>query len=84
MQFNRKYILRYRWPRRNGAVWFYGHWESVWAGVLQGGFLAIGLGWLVVQFYALPFLMEQEQAHLKTAFRNGLFTMLAAPGYTAV
>lgn len=46
--------------------------------------LFLGLMWLVVQFYALPFLMEQQQKSLRVAWRNGLFTVMAAPGYTLV
>lgn len=44
----------------------------------------LGLGWLVVQFYALPYLIEQEGQHLGQALRIGLLTALAAPGYTLV
>jgi hypothetical protein len=44
----------------------------------------LAASWLTVQFYALPFLMEQEQKHLGLALRNGLFTAFSAPGYTLV
>lgn len=63
---------------------FYTSFTSYWADVLKAFFLLVGLFWLVVQFYALPFLMEQEKMHLGLALRNGLFTALAAPGYTLV
>ncbi len=46
--------------------------------------LLLGLMWLGVQFYPLPYLMEQEEKSLRLALRNGLFTLLAAPGYTLV
>ena len=65
-------------------IWFYGQLDADWAGIVQVFPLFLGLIWLVVQFYALPYLMEQEEESLKLALRNGLFTLLAAPGYTAV
>lgn len=40
--------------------------------------------WLVVRFYALPYLMEQEHKSLRLALRNGFSTLLAAPGYTTL
>jgi len=63
---------------------FYGRFDAAWAGLLQWAFLLLALLWLIVQFYALPYLMEQEQKRLGLALRNGLFTALAAPGYTLV
>jgi uncharacterized membrane protein YesL len=46
--------------------------------------LVIGVGWLVVQFYALAFYVEQEDKRLRVAWRNGLFTALASPIYTLI
>lgn len=63
-------------------VWFYGQFEPLWAGLLQVFFLVLGVMWWVVQFYALPYFMEQEEKSLRLALRNGLFTALAAPGFT--
>ncbi len=63
---------------------FYQQFASVWAQFLQAFHVFLGLTWLVVQFYALPYLMEQERKHLGMALRNGLFTALASPGYTLV
>ena len=65
-------------------IWFYAQFDADWAGIVQVFPLFLGLAWLVVQFYALPYLMEQKDESLKLALRNGLFTLLAAPGYTAV
>ena len=62
--------------------WFYGRFEGRWTLVLQILFGFVGLTWLVVQFYALPYMMEQDRKHLGLALRNGLFTALAAPLYT--
>jgi uncharacterized membrane protein YesL len=63
---------------------FYASLTPAWANFLQAAFLLLGLAWLVVQFYALPYFMEQEEKHVALALRNGLFTALAAPGYTFV
>jgi uncharacterized membrane protein YesL len=63
-------------------VWFYGHFEATWAALLQMFFLVLGVIWCVVQFYTLPYFMEQEEKSLRLALRNGLFTALAAPGFT--
>jgi uncharacterized membrane protein YesL len=63
---------------------FYSQIGAAWSGALSGIVLGVSAVWLVVQFYALPFYMEQEQQSLKLALRNGLFTTLAAPGYTLV
>jgi uncharacterized membrane protein YesL len=65
-------------------VWFYGQFDADWAVIVQMFFSFLGLAWLIVQFYALPYLMEQEKEFLRLALRNGVFTFLATPGYTAV
>jgi hypothetical protein len=65
-------------------VLFYRSFDAVWASLLEAFFWLVAVAWLVVQFYALPFAVEQEQKSLWVALRNGLFTALAAPGYTAV
>lgn len=63
---------------------FYAQIQAAWAGLLLGTLVVLGLTWLLVQFYALPFLVEQEHKSLKMALRNGLFVALASPGYTLV
>lgn len=63
---------------------FYGQIDAVWSRLVQGLFLGLSVLWLVVQFYALPYLMEQEQQQVRLALRNGLLTVLASPGYTLV
>lgn len=65
-------------------IWFYGQFDADWAGIVRMFALFLSLVWLVVQFYALPYLMEQKKESLRLALRNGLFTLLAAPVYTAV
>lgn len=55
--------------------------EADWADFARGLTIAIGVGWGLVQFYALPLLMIQEQKSLRLAWRNGLMMTLASPGY---
>jgi uncharacterized membrane protein YesL len=63
---------------------FYGQVRSVWGLSLQMVVLMVTLLWLAAQFYALPFLLEQEQKRLLLAVKNGLRTSLASPGYTLI
>lgn len=62
----------------------YGSFEGFWGPLLQGAALSVVALWVVVQLYAVPFLMEQTEPKLVQAWRNGLFTLLAAPGYSLV
>lgn len=62
----------------------YGSIDAFWGPLLQGVALAVSAFWAVVQLYAVPFLMEQTEPKLLRAWRNGLFTLLAAPGYSLV
>ncbi len=55
--------------------------EAGWADFARGLTIAIGVGWVIVQFYAVPLLMVQEQKSLRLAWRNGLMMTLASPGY---
>jgi uncharacterized membrane protein YesL len=61
---------------------FYGTLESSWADVLKGVFLLLGIFWFVIQFYAIPYLLEQEEKKVHVALKNGLFTVFAAPAFT--
>ena len=88
----RYFLLSWLWMLINLLVaiiisynyFFYTSYETLWTDFLQAFFIILGVIWLVVQFYALPYLMEQEKKHLGIALRNGLYTTLAAPGYTLV
>ncbi len=55
--------------------------EADWAGAARSLTRAIGVLWGVIQFYAVPLLMVQEQKSLRLAWRNGLMMTLASPGY---
>lgn len=63
-------------------IWFYGQIGTPLADGLRWVFLPLTLVWLVIQFYAVSFLLEQERKHLGLALRNGFYLMLAAPLYT--
>lgn len=63
---------------------FYGQFDALWSFLLWGLMLVATIIWLGTQFYALPYLMEQEKRQLRLALRNGLLTMLAAPGYSLI
>ncbi len=88
----RYFVKSWQWALLNTAallvlavdLMFYAQLQAAWAGFLQGTFIVLSLLWLLVQFYTLPFLVEQEHKSLKLALRNGLFVALAAPGYTLV
>ena len=87
----RRYFLRsWGWFLINLAVaaaalinlQFYASLDSTLGSVLQGATLTVAGGWLLVQFYALPYLMEQDRPLLSRALRNALLTTLASPLYT--
>jgi uncharacterized membrane protein YesL len=63
---------------------FYGQIDALWAFFLRGLMLVAIIIWLGTQFYALPYLMEQENQQVRLVLRNGLLTMLAAPGYSLI
>ncbi|MEA4812296.1 MAG: hypothetical protein VB108_06975 [Anaerolineaceae bacterium] len=47
--------------------------------ILLGSYLALGLLWLLIQFFALPFLYEQKEKSLKQAWANSLVLMAKNP-----
>lgn len=66
------------------TVGFYGQLAAGWTTGLQFVSLLVGMFWLALGLYTLPYLLEGETASLRQAFRNALFTLLASPVYTAV
>jgi uncharacterized membrane protein YesL len=89
----RRYFLQsWLWFLLNLAValiigvnyFFYASLTPAWADYLKAAFVLLGSSWLVVQFYALPYFMAQQDKRIGLALRNGLFTALAAPGYSLV
>jgi uncharacterized membrane protein YesL len=61
---------------------FYGAVEAVWGLYVQVFITLLAAIWLLTNFYALPFFMEQEKKSIRIALRNGLFTTLAAPFFS--
>lgn len=63
---------------------FYSRLPAPWAvGPLVATAVAYS-GWLLVQFYALPYLMLQRARSLKLAYRDAALTILASPLYAVV
>ncbi len=65
-------------------AWFYGQFATPLALFLQWLFVPIALIWLIIQFYGIAFLVEQERRHVGVALRNGLYLTLAAPFFTLI
>jgi len=63
---------------------FYGRIETAWAFYVRLLFVGLALLWLPMQFYALPYLVIQEESSLRLAWKNALYTVLASPAYTFV
>lgn len=93
VQGGRKYfVTSWLWALFNFVVFyivsinlsFYGLAPVSWGSLLQYFFVFVSLVWLMVQFYALPYLMDMEEKKLLLALRNGWFTIMASPGYTLV
>lgn len=57
---------------------------GLWKPYLQGLYLALLAGWLVVQFFALPFLFEQKTMSVRQALRNGVVVIGKNPGFSIV
>jgi uncharacterized membrane protein YesL len=63
---------------------FYGATESTVGIVILIALAAAGLLWLAIQIYFWPFMLTQEQKHVRIALKNALFLTLAEPLYTSV
>jgi uncharacterized membrane protein YesL len=63
---------------------FYNQFQQIWSAAIQGLLLVVLLIWTFMQFYIIPFYIEQQDKRLRTAFRNALMTSLAAPFFTFV
>lgn len=63
---------------------FYLNLDSMWSLALVILVSMIGYLWLLTQFYALPFVMEQEDQRLRIALKNGLLTAMASPFFSFV
>lgn len=65
-------------------ITFYGMLESDVGGILQGAAITLGLLWVGVQFYALPYYVLLEKKSLLAAWKNGLLTLFAAPIFSLI
>lgn len=63
---------------------FYGNMEGSQGRVLQVLALVVGILWVVLQMYALPYYVLQEKKSLWVAWKNALFTWLASPLFSLV
>lgn len=81
-----------RWALINVAVvavfvvnmMYYGKLDNTLGVFMSIALIVVGLGWLTLQFYFWPFVIEQEQKSVRIALKNSLFLTLAEPLYTAV
>ena len=67
-----------------GNILFYGRFAASWSFIVQLLLVFLLLFWLIVQFYTIPYLMEQTEKSLKTALRNAVVTFFSSPGFTIV
>jgi uncharacterized membrane protein YesL len=65
-------------------IYFYSQVNSTFGLVAEVIVIILLLMWLVTQFYAVPFFMEQVEPNVFLALKNGLFLSLATPFYTFV
>ena len=63
---------------------FYWQMREWWSIILVSVFLFLGLFWAMMQFYVIPFYLEQSERSLKLAHKNAALTFLASPGYSLV
>jgi uncharacterized membrane protein YesL len=61
---------------------FYSQMSGFASGVMVYISISLFVFWLMVQLYALPYYMLQDDKSLLLAWRNALFTILAFPLYT--
>jgi uncharacterized membrane protein YesL len=90
--FRRYFVKSYVWLLINAvffglaivAVDIYGRMGTGLTAILQIVVVIMSAVWVITNFFALPFLMEQTTKSLPMALRNGLFTALATPPFTIV
>lgn len=63
---------------------FYAQFAEAWARAAELAVVVLVLGWLFVQFYALPYLFAQGSRSLGQAYRNAALTAFASPLYSLV
>jgi uncharacterized membrane protein YesL len=86
--FRRCFWLSWRWGVINGVVlgalglnlWFYGHVETSWIGIVRLIVTGLAVGWIALMFFTFPLLLEQEDQRFIVALRNGGVIFLRWPG----
>ncbi|HEX7000457.1 MAG TPA: hypothetical protein VF164_02070 [Trueperaceae bacterium] len=63
---------------------FYAQFAELWARAAELAVVVLVLGWLFVQFFALPYLFVQGSRSLGQAYRNAALTAFASPLYSLV
>jgi hypothetical protein len=63
----------------NVNIWFYGDAPWSFAPYLRVLFIVCAIFWAVLQLYTFPFLIEQEEPHIKTALRNSFIAVARYP-----
>ena len=58
--------------------------DQVWVPWIVGAWLAAGVFWIAIQFYAFPFYIEQEVKSWRIAFKNAALVAGANPLFTLV
>lgn len=58
------------------------YWNDQFSPCVRVTLLFLAWGWLILQLYLWPFLLEQQQKRLVNAVRNSLLLSIAAPAYT--
>ena len=67
------------------AFAFYAALNQVWSEIVRWVLFFIFIAWIFfIQFYTIPFMMEQEVKSLRIAWRNATLTFLASPFYSIV
>lgn len=61
---------------------YYSQLDSFASGVMVYISVSLVIFWIMVQIYALPYMMLQDKKSLILAWRNALFTILAFPFYS--
>jgi len=88
--FKRYWGHAWRWGSINLAVTFFLVMDVIltgqlsrgmWSPYLQGLYLVLLAGWLILQFFSLPFLFEQRTMSLRQTRRKGMVLMLSKPGF---
>ncbi len=65
-------------------VQFYGSGQAFGNVAIQELSIFLVAVWLIVQFYTLPYFIEQSDKRLRVAWQNSLFTLFKSPVYTLV